>query len=272
MTVATISARDLASRLNLAKYPRSWRGRCPACDYPGNVFSVREAKLGSRPRLYCANGCDRQDLDDAISRVIAGWNAASPTPEDQLWAASEASGHEAYLRARALTRLASSAALRFRLDCWHPEGGRLPAMVALVQDVSGTPIAVHRTYLRRDFAGKANVEPAKASLGPVWGGAVRLHAEAPELVIGEGIESSASAGLLIGVPAWAAMSAGNLAKGLQLPAAVRSVVIAADPDDEGEHAACAAALRWQAEGRTVRIARPNGSGDFNDVLRCRADG
>jgi putative DNA primase/helicase len=285
---AAISARDLAGRLNLAKYPRSWRGRCPACDYPGNVFSMREPRCGKTPRMYCANGCDREALDDALSRVIAGWR---PEPRDnddpanmaerraarqeaarRLWSGSELHGHEVYLAARGLASLAASPALRFRGDCHHPEGGRLGAMVALVQDVAGAPVAVHRTYLNRSRDAKTSVEPAKASLGPVWGSAVRLHDTAPELVIGEGIESSASAALLLALPAWAAVSAGNLAKGLVLPPAVRSVIVAADPDPQGERAAVSAAQRWRAEGRTARIARPTGSGDFNDVLRSRSNG
>ena len=64
------------------------------------------------------------------------------------------------------------------------------------------------------------------------------------------------------------LSAGNLAKGLALPKEVRAVVIAADPDPPGEVAAQHAARRWRAEGRTVRIARPDREGaDFNDLLR-----
>ena len=52
-----------------------------------------------------------------------------------------------------------------------------------------------------------------------------------------------------------------------LPSQVRAVMIAADADPPGEKAACAAALRWQREGRTVRIARPGKHGsDFNDIL------
>lgn len=284
----SISARDLANRLDLAKYPRSWRGRCPACDYPGNVFSVRERRGGTRPRLYCANGCDHDALDHAISQVISGWK---PEPRDdddpakiaerraakqeaalRLWSGSERTGHEAYLEARGLKGIATSPALRFRGDCYHPEGGKHPAMVALVQNAAGVAVAVHRTYLTKDRAGKANIEPAKASLGPVWGAAIRLQAAAPELVIGEGLESAASAGVLIGLPAWASISAGNLAKGLVLPPEVRSVIVAADPDSEGERAAVSAALRWRAEGRGVRIARPTGDGDFNDVLRSRGNG
>jgi hypothetical protein len=51
---------------------------------------------------------------------------------------------------------------------------RLPALVAAVRDVDGKFVGIHRTFLRRDGSAKADIEPAKASLGPVRGGAVRL--------------------------------------------------------------------------------------------------
>jgi hypothetical protein len=70
----------------------------------------------------------------------------------------------------------------------------------------------------------------------------------------------------MGLPAWAAISAGNLAKGLLLPPEAVSVVIAADPDKAGADAARSAWERWTGEGRTVRIATPDGPGDFNDLL------
>ncbi|MBN8889216.1 MAG: hypothetical protein ABS99_05710 [Acetobacteraceae bacterium SCN 69-10] len=280
------TARDIAERLNLTKHPRSWRGRCPACDYPGNTFSLREKR--GRTSTYCANGCGHDQIDDALSRVIADF-APRPQTDDaasdaerrakkqaaalRLWNGSAETGHEAYLCARGLGDLIGSTALRFRPDCTHPEGGRYPAMVALVQDVNGAHVAAHRTYLRPDRAGKAAIEPPKASLGPVWGGAIRLHPPAAELVVGEGIETSASAGVLIGLPAWAALSAGNLALGLKLPPEVRSVTIAADADSAGFQAAQSAASRWRAEGRRVRIATPDAGGrDFNDIIMEKACG
>jgi hypothetical protein len=99
--------------------------------------------------------------------------------------------------------------LRFHPDCPHPEGGRLPALIAAVTDADGGFLAIHRTFLTHDGR-KADVDPPRATLGPYWGGAVRLDPLAPELVVGEGVESSASAGRLLGLPAWAALSAGNL--------------------------------------------------------------
>ena len=70
------------------------------------------------------------------------------------------------------------------------------------------------------------------------------------------------------LPAWAALSTSGL-KALDLPDAVRDVIILADGDDPGEAAACAAAQRWQRYGRRIRIARPPRGTDFNDLLMGR---
>ncbi len=262
----------------------------PGLDYP-RAFSIRPGK-GRRVRLYCANGCTFDQLADVLARVAgADWTPPTPPPDGQaeaargakqaaalrMWARSVpalGSLADRYLAGRALPGLAGSAALRFLADCQHPEGGKLPAMMALVVDAAGQPIAVHRTFLASDGSGKAKVDPVRASLGPYWGGAVRLDPLDPELplVVGEGIETSASAGRLIGAPAWAALSAGNLARGLILPPEVRRVVVALDPDPQGERAARDAAARWAAEGRTVQLARPAGPGDFNDTLAALAAG
>jgi hypothetical protein len=145
-------------------------------------------------------------------------------------------------------------------------------MIACVTDATGQIVAVHRTYLCRDGTGKAGLKPQRASLGPIWHGAVRLDPVSgdAELVVAEGIETAASAGCLTDLPARAAISAGNLGKGLLLPPQVRRVVIAADPDDTGRDAAREAWFRWWAEGRAVRIAMPNHDGcDSNDLLVAR---
>ena len=201
-----------------------------------------------------------EDTADRRRRVRAFWHRcdyASGTPA------------AAYLARRGLPWLAMNAVIRYRPDAPHPGGGTLPAMVALVHDAVGNICACHRTYL--DLSGaKAAADPGKASLGPIAGGAIRLHPPAPELVIGEGLETAASAGLLLGLPAWSAIAAGNLAVSLVLPPMVRAVVIAADADPPGQRAADQAARRWQAEGRSVRICTPDQADqDFNDVLAVR---
>jgi putative DNA primase/helicase len=280
-----LTAAEVACRLGLRRYPRSWRGRCPACDY-ATTFSVRAGRDG-RALLFCASCQDRDALVEAVARSTGQERQAAESQDQdeaakrqrrqdgalRLWRGSEpAPGTLAdrYLTLRGLPGLAASSSLRFRADCLHPEGGRYPSLVALVSDRSGSPMAVHRTFLTQDGR-KAAVEPVRASLGPVWAGAVRLSDYDPDrpLVIAEGIETAASAGALLRVPAWAAISAGNLAKGLALPSEARRVIIAADPDDVGRKAARDAWIRWTAEGRGVRIALPDGAADFNDLLRAR---
>lgn len=175
----------------------------------------------------------------------------------------------AYLARRGLPWLAAHEHIRYRPDASHPGGGTLPALVALVHDGSGNIAAVHRTFLALDGS-KAAVDPVKASLGPIAGGAIRLHSAAPEMVVAEGLETTAAAALLLGLPGWAAVACGNLGTSMALPAGVRRVTIAADPDLPGQRAAAKAARRWRAEGRNVRIATPDTPGqDFADLLLAR---
>jgi putative DNA primase/helicase len=271
------------------------RGDCPVCGYPG-AYVESIGKTGQRigwcascqdrtaiaAILRGAGGDDRraaaitareaeatlQDREDSRIKALAIWRGAAPvTPNDP-------GGR--YLARRGLALLMVSTALRYRPDVPHPDKSRHMGLVALVQDATGHPLGVHRTYLATDGR-KARVEPVKASKGPIWGGAIRLTPAAREIIIGEGIETAASAGLLLKLPAWAAISAGNLALGLTLPPEVERVIIAADNDGVNVHghnpgieAAEAAARRWMAEGRKVRIVKPDTPGqDFNDVLQAR---
>lgn len=281
---------DLGRRLALRQRPRSWNGDCPACSYRG-AFSMKSGRCGA-VRAYCANGCTPDVLDDALTRTLGtDWRPPARLPDadiatqraaKQAAAARLFSGSTPltptdpaglYMARRGLAGFTGCPSLRYRGDCRHQDGGRLPALVAEVTNAAGRHIAVHRTYLDRKGC-KADVDPCKMTLGPMWGGAVRLTpdlAPPPALVVGEGIESSASAGLLLRLPAWAALSAGNLGGGLALPDVVRAVIIAADADPVGQREAQAAARRWRAEGRTVRIALPDTPGqDFNDILQDRA--
>jgi putative DNA primase/helicase len=281
-------ATELATRWNLRRVAGrpEWRGNCPACEYHDAFVMTQRDGM---PLIWCAScGGDRAIMGGLLRG--AGVSESPPRHDGSrqrdddaaearkaralgLWRGSvPCAGTIAaiYLASRGLTGLEASDALRFRADCPHPSGGTLPAMMALVLDVAGSPMALHRTYLKPDGTGKADADPPRAGLGAHAGGAIRLHTAAPELVIAEGIETSASAGRLLGLPAWAAISAGNLARTLALPHEVRAVVIAADPDPPGMRAANAAAARWQAEGRRVRIATPNKPEcDFNNLL-CEA--
>jgi putative DNA primase/helicase len=152
----------------------------------------------------------------------------------------------------------------------HPSGGIWPAMVALVaHGESGAPIAIHRTFLSREGAGKAPVEPNKMMLGPCRGGVVCLREHGGLLMVGEGIETCLTAMQATGNPTWAALSTSGL-RSLNLPRDARDVIVLADGDDPGEAAAQECAKRWTREGRRVRIARPPRGLDFNDLLKARS--
>ena len=149
------------------------------------------------------NGCSNQG---ALAATLAGLEGgeAVPRPDEpagngkpsdaqrtaralRLWKPGEempGTPGAAYVAARGVPHLADSPALRFLADYPHPSAGRLVAMLALVVDVAGEPLALHRTYLRRDGSGEVEVDPPKATIGPIWRGAIRLDPIAPEIVIG----------------------------------------------------------------------------------------
>ena len=156
--------------------------------------------------------------------------------------------------------------LRYHPAAWHPSAQRLPAMVALVEGAER--FALHRTYLRPDGSGKAAIEPAKAMLGCVKGGAVRLTHDAGPLVVCEGIETGLSlASGLLRTPAtiWAALSTSGMQK-LDLPPFPSCLTVATDGDPAGREAGHALATRADALGWTVSLLPAPEGRDWNDII------
>jgi hypothetical protein len=274
-----------------------WHGsygvcKCPAHEDRSPSLSVSDGQDG-RLLLRCFAGCDFGRILDALRGmgIVAGAHVGhAPDPareaerrrreaEDEerrrvqarsCWGEAVPIGGtvaETYLRTRGITA-ALPATLRFHPACWHATGKRLPAMIALVEGQDG--FGVHRTYLRADGGGKAAVEPAKAMLGPVKGGAVRLTDAGPgaPLVVAEGIETALSlASGMLNAPAtiWAALSTTGMAA-LRLPLRSGRITAACDGDPAGRSAADALLRRAKAAGwRPYILAAPPGQ-DWNDVL------
>ena len=205
---------------------------------------------------------DRAQAERAEKRALATWREALPiggTPA------------EAYLRSRGIDCPLPDT-LRFHPECWHPDAQRFPAMVALIE---GLPrAAIHRTFLRPDGGGKAEVEPAKAMQGAAAGGAVRLVQADGPLVVAEGIETALSlASGLIRRPAniWAALSCAGVAA-LKLPDQRSRLTIAHDGDKAGHDAACKLAQRATSLGWAVSLLPAPVGRDWNDVLRGKGAG
>jgi putative DNA primase/helicase len=220
-----------------------WPGRPPRAGEP----SIRNTQPPPAPKDRCKGEAP----------PFAIWRRSRP---------AEGTPVETYLReARGYTG-PIPAVLRFAA-CRHPsDPGRWHALLLAAVLHCGRMVAVHRTFLRQDGRGKADLEPDKMTLGPCKGGAVPLAPAEPVLAVAEGIETGLSFMLATAVPTWAALSAGGI-RNLVLPEIVREVVIAVDPDPVGLIAAREAARRWLAQGRSVCIARPPLKSDFNDLLR-----
>lgn len=288
-----MTAETIAKALGDRKAGQGWMARCPAHDDREPSLSIRDT--GGKVLVRCHAGCDQLDVIAALKeRGLWDGKASShlrrlsrrKIPKSQpvqqheersaaalaIWQSTvSAVGTRVgtYLTARGLN-ISLPPLLRFHPGLKHPSGGLWPCMVALVtRGADNTPLAIHRTFLARDGVGKAPVDPAKMMLGPCRGGAVRLSQPSDLLMVGEGIETCLSAMQATGNPAWAALSTSGL-RGLDLPEAVREIIILADGDDPGEAAARNCAIRWVREGRRVRIARPPLGMDFNDVLLGRA--
>lgn len=201
---------------------------------------------------------DRSSRNDRIRQAMSLWRRSQPITGTPA---------ESYLRGRGIA-CPLPTTLRFHEACWHTDTARYhPVLVALVQ--GGDGFAVHRTYLRRDGSDKATIEPARATLGPVGGGAVTLTKAESGLAVAEGIETALS--LACGIlrkPATilAALSTSGL-RGLRLPDAPGRLTIASDGDNPGRTAADVLAERADALGWTVSILPAPDGRDWNDILR-----
>jgi putative DNA primase/helicase len=266
-----------------------WRCRCPVHGSRGSTLALRDGERGLI--VKCFAGCGPRDVLAELHRRrlikepgLSSYHRAQPIPaairiDDvgyriaaarRLWEASrDARGSPVvrYLTGRGIT-MPTPSSLRWAPRLRHPSGIYLPAMVAAIVDAAGELIGVHRTYLRSDGSGKADVERAKAMLGRAACGGVPLASPCETVIVAEGIETALAAMQATTIPAWAALSTSGLVA-LVLPPMVRAVLILADHDRSGagERAARAVAQRWLAEGRRVRLAMPPEPGtDFNDVL------
>jgi len=289
-----MNAETIAKALSGRKAGAGWTARCPAHNDRTPSLSIRDADDG-KVLVRCHAGCDQE-------RVIATLRARGLWMENcqhlflrstrrvvvergpdrdeakrseialAIWRASKLSDGtpvKTYLVSRGLHN-PPPPRLRFHAGLKHPSGGIWPTMVALVTRGSDdTPLAIHRTFIARNGAGKAPVDPSKMMLGPCRCGAVRLADPGDVLMVGEGIETCLAAMLATGHPAWAALSTSGL-RALDLPKDVRDVIVLADGDDAGEAAARDCAWRWKRQGRRARIARPPQGMDFNDMLMGRA--
>lgn len=172
--------------------------------------------------------------------------------------------------------------------------GTYPAICAIINDLRGNVVAVHRTYLaydpKRATWDKAPVPAPKKVLGDYGGALIQISrgtmdqgprgGRAPALrdckpgahvFITEGIEDALSVCMVLPhVRVGAAISLSNLGQ-VVLPRAVTRVTLVADRDDnDTARAALTRAIEAHARaGREVRLwQNTHGGKDLNDALRA----
>jgi hypothetical protein len=292
-----MSAGDIACALGDARREgREWRCRCPL--HGGRSLFLRDGE-DDRLLVNCFGGCDGRAVIVELHRLglLTGHDARRHDDDHrrrdnrrdfnherdvlriaqarQIWdetRPAQDSPVAVYLASRHIT-IPPPPSLRFAPRCWHQYArAHLPAMVAVVEDVRGGIVGVHRTYLRSDGSGKADLpkEQQKLSLGPIGGGAVHFGMPQPgeRFAVGEGIETTLAVVTACRIPGWAALSEGGV-RNLILPPEATDVVICCDHDANGvgQRAADKAARRFLREGRRVRIAvPPEPDTDFADML------
>src|SRR5690242_11624695 len=177
-----MSAESIAKALRRRKMGGGWIECCPAHDDRTPSLSIRAADTG-RVLVRCHAGCDQERVIAAL-RARGLWTGNGPRPFSRpalraaaerqpdrddakrseaalaIWQSAMPANRtlvETYLASRGL-HLPLPATLRFHAGLKHPSGGIWPAMVAPVtRGAHDVPLAIHRTFLARDGAGKAPV-------------------------------------------------------------------------------------------------------------------
>jgi hypothetical protein len=180
-----------------------------------------------------------------------------------------------YLQGRGINNLTPET-LRHHPAAFHKESNSYgPAMVAVVQDVRGAAVGIHRTWLDPLTGGKAKFDPSRKSMCSIKGHAVHLiETDSDTLHVSEGIENGLSYARIVElgggdpVSVWAALSASGIA-GLVVPDRITEVSVLCDHDEVSVAAAnkLARRLRRQHVGiRTPLSDPPHKPSDFNDML------
>jgi hypothetical protein len=246
-----------------------------------------------------AAAAQRDHRDVAAKQRRAGelWRESAPLAPGDLV--------DRYLSGRglALARLGRApAVLRCHERLWAAPGRYYPAMVALVTDVAGAPVGIHRTFLAEQDGRvvKAPLDAEKRLLGPGLGASIKLWRGASAkawrdmpagetVLLSEGIEDLLSA-LIWGelalpgdhggtrIVAGCALRAVctislSLMAAVELPPQVTRVAILEQRDAAGSSARAQLRRvieRFRAQGRRVLLIPPPrwpGCKDLNDLVR-----
>jgi hypothetical protein len=212
-----VNIAHIAHELGLKKTRSGYLGSCPVCEY-NNAFNL--SQHNGRLLTHCfAAGCSFESIIYALairrilptdylpageksnpnfapSAAVGTHPSRSKNNQNlylQLWQESlplPGTLAEEYLKSRGINGFASPT-LRYLSSAYHsPSRNKLPALIARIDRLGCTePVGVHRTFLKLDGIGKADVPQNKMMLGQVQGGSVHLAEPTDQLAVTEGIET-----------------------------------------------------------------------------------
>lgn len=182
-----------------------------------------------------------------------------------------------------LTFLDSSIRLHPSVEYWEADDngqfkliGHFPCLLSCVFNYQGQIVSMHRTYLKADGSGKADVACAKklvTPFGDMSGACIALAKPARSIAICEGLETGMAVQVATGLPTLATVSA-PLMMSFRPPEGVQKVSIFADLDasETGIKVATELKGKLEANGISARILLPfadlrdRKSVDFLDVM------
>ena len=226
--------------------------------HPEDFVSRRKRGGGGR-RQSTNHRPARPEPPQSTAHAVNAWSARS---------AIAGTLAETYLASRGLSHLTDSGALGF-LAAWpmsqRPRAPQRPCLIARISDLSGSLQGVQATFL---FQGRRGLSKRRLVYGRQKGFAIHLAAPTDRLLVGEGLESTASAAIRFAAPAWSLLNTANLSV-FYAPQGVSDLIIACDNDTGGRAAAEACASLNSARGIRCDIQAPAEPGaDWNDADRA----
>lgn len=193
---------------------------------------------------------------------------------------------EAYLRNRGIKAdLSSINDLGFhpQLSFWNEDKqgfDKYPGMLAMVRDVNGKPVTMHRTFLHPNQPTKAPVSNPKLQfkgIDDVRGCAIRidepiLMPDGKKLIgVSEGIENALSVREASGCPMWVGIS-DRLMEMIKFPEDIGHVVVWADVEPSGAGVAAAERMVEALSKKGIKVYiltpdMPSDKVDWNDVYQ-----
>lgn len=276
---------------------RDKHGPCPSC---GGTDRFRFDDKDGRGTWFCSH-CGAGD-GFALLNIVFGWSFVQaakevdrvigtvqpgPVPRERTEESKLRALREVWVGSRPVTKgdpvwtyLNSRididvipGDLRFHPALSHSDGGRHPAMLALMRYPNGEAASIHRTYLTEDGRKAAVSEVKKFMAGkPLPTASIRLGTAGLSVGIAEGIETALAASRWFMEPVWAASNA-TLLEAWVPPAGVRRVLIAGDNDKSftGQASAFVLARRLVRDGFEVEVRIPEHQGaDWADIHHMEA--